>query len=260
MRAGVVVAGGSGDSAASAVGVGAIADGAAFLSLGTSGILLVANDSFRPMAESAVHTFCHAIPGAWHQIGVMLTAASALSWYATIAGATPTELAARLGDRLRPPGAVTFLPYLSGERTPHNSATIRGMFAGLSHDSDHVALTQAVLEGVAFALRDNLEALRRTGADPARLTAVGGGSRSRYWLQAIATALGLPVDMPHDGDLGAAFGAARLGMVAASGADPLEICTPPQIETTIEPETGLRAAFEDAYARFRGLGAAADRP
>ncbi len=122
---------------------------------------------------------------------------------------------------------MTFLPYLSGERTPHNDAAIRGVFAGLGHESSRVVLTQAVLEGVSFAIRDSLEALRAAGTNLTRVTAIGGGSRSRYWLKSIATALGIPVDIPADGDFGAAFGAARLGLIAATGADPLSVFTPP---------------------------------
>jgi xylulokinase len=162
-------------------------------------------------------------------------------------------LTGELGDELKAPTGVTFLPYLSGERTPHNDAAIRGVFTGLGHESSRVVLTQAVLEGVSFALRDNLEALRAAGTELSRVTAIGGGSRSRYWLKSIATALGLPVDLPADGDFGAAFGAARLGLVAATGADPLAVFTAPTTAETIEPDTALRGAYEEAYQRYRRL-------
>ncbi|WP_180898811.1 xylulokinase [Martelella soudanensis] len=249
----VVIAGGAGDNAASACGMGTVADGAAFVSLGTSGVLFAANDRYRPKPESAVHAFCHALPGTWHQMGVILSATDTLNWYATITDKSPAELATEVGDTLQAPGDVTFLPYLSGERTPHNDAAIRGAFIGLAHESDRPAMTRAVMEGVAFALRDNLEALRSAGTELSRITAIGGGSRSRYWLKAVATALDLPIDIPADGDFGAAFGAARLGMLAATGADPLSVCTPPKTAETIEPEAAHRAAFEDAYQRFRAL-------
>eukprot|EP01035_Chromulina_nebulosa_P040013 gene40013-54097_t len=114
-------------------------------------------------------------------------------------------------------------------------------------------LTQAVLEGVSFAFRDNLEALKSAGTSIARLTAIGGGSRSRYWLKSIATALDVPVDIPTDGDFGGAFGAARLGLIAATGADPVAVCTPPATEETIEPDQGLRSSYEGAYQRYRAL-------
>ncbi|AQZ49651.1 xylulokinase [Martelella mediterranea] len=249
----VVVAGGAGDNAASACGMGTVADGAAFVSLGTSGVLFAANDRYRPKPESAVHAFCHALPGTWHQMGVILSATDTLNWYAKITDKSPAELSTEVGDTLQAPGDVTFLPYLSGERTPHNDAAIRGAFIGLAHESDRPAMTRAVMEGVAFALRDNLEALRSAGTELSRITAIGGGSRSRYWLKAVATALDLPIDIPADGDFGAAFGAARLGMLAATGGDPLAVCTPPKTAETVEPETAHKAAFEEAYQRYRAL-------
>jgi xylulokinase len=146
---------------------------------------------------------------------------------------------------------VTFLPYLSGERTPHNDAVIRGAFLGLEHESNRAVLTQAVLEGVTFAIRDNLEALKSAGTSISRVTAIGGGSRSRYWLASIATSLGVSVDIPADGDFGAAFGAARLGLIAATGADPVSVCTPPKTEATVEPVTALTEAYDAAYQRYR---------
>jgi xylulokinase len=163
------------------------------------------------------------------------------------------ELTQSLGETLRAPTGVTFLPYLSGERTPHNDALIRGVFSGLEQETGATEMTQAVLEGVAFAFRDSLEALRVAGTELTRVTAIGGGSRSHYWLKAIATALGVPVDIPADGDFGAAFGAARLGLIAATGANPLEVCTPPKTDATVEPDLTLRPAFEEAYQRYRSL-------
>lgn len=172
---GVVVAGGAGDNAASACGMGTVSDGAAFVSLGTSGVLFAANGSYLPNPASAVHAFCHALPDTWHQMGVILSATDALNWHSRITGASAADLTAELGETLKAPTGVTFLPYLSGERTPHNDASIRGTFAGLGHESDRVALTQAVLEGVSFAIRDSLEALRLAGTTLTRVTAIGGG-------------------------------------------------------------------------------------
>ncbi|MEY9779688.1 xylulokinase [Sinorhizobium fredii] len=253
MSPGVVVAGGAGDNAASACGMGTVGEGQAFVSLGTSGVLFAANASYLPNPESAVHAFCHALPNTWHQMGVILSATDALNWHSGITGRSAAELTGELGDALKAPGSVTFLPYLSGERTPHNDAAIRGVFAGLGHESSRTALTQAVLEGVAFAIRDSLEALRAAGTSLARVTAIGGGSRSRYWLKSIATALNLPVDLPADGDFGAAFGAARLGLIAATGADPVATCYAPATAETIAPDVSLVAAYEDAYQRYRRL-------
>ena len=253
MGAGVVVAGGAGDNAASACGMGTVGEGHAFVSLGTSGVLFAANASYLPKPESAVHAFCHALPKTWHQMGVILSATDALNWHSHVTGKSAADLTAELGDKLKAPTGVTFLPYLSGERTPHNDAAIRGAFIELEHESSRAVLTQAVLEGVTFAIRDNLEALKSAGTSISRVTAIGGGSRSRYWLASIATSLGVPVDIPADGDFGAAFGAARLGLIAATGADPLAVCSAPETAETIEPVGPLSEAYETAYARYRAL-------
>jgi len=249
----VVIAGGAGDNAASACGAGTVKPGSAFISLGTSGVLFATNDRYLPNPESAVHTFCHALPNTWHQMGVILSATDGMNWLSGITGTSPAYLSDELGEALRAPSPVTFLPYLSGERTPHNDALIRGSFTGIEAGTSRAQLTQAVMEGVAFAFRDNLEALRQAGTTLDRVMAVGGGSRSTYWLKAIATALNLPVDVPTGGDRGAAFGAARLGLIAATGADPLSVCTPPPIAATIEPDTFQSGALEEAYQRFRKL-------
>jgi len=253
MKAGIPIAGGAGDNAASACGMGTVGEGHAFVSLGTSGVLFAANAAYLPNPESAVHTFCHALPATWHQMGVILSATDSLNWLSQITGKSAGELTDELGEKLKAPAGVTFLPYLSGERTPYNDSVIRGSFTGLGHESDRPALTQAVLEGVAFAFRDSLEALAKAGTTLSRVTALGGGSRSRYWLKAIATALQIPVDLPADGDFGAAFGAARLGLIAATGADPASVCTAPATDATVEPDQRLGDAFEQAYQRYRAL-------
>jgi xylulokinase len=249
----VAIAGGAGDNAASACGVGCVAPGSAFVSLGTSGVLFTTTESFRPNAASAVHTFCHALPATWHQMGVILSAAGSFEWLTGVTGRSPADLTAALGEDLAPPCRVKFFPYLSGERTPHNDALVRGAFVGLDHAADATVLAQAVLEGVAFALRDNLEALAAAGTVLSRMMAIGGGSRSRYWLKVIATALNLPVDVPAQGEFGAAVGAARLGLVAATGADPLAVCSAPALAETIDPETALVSAFGDHHARWQAL-------
>jgi xylulokinase len=249
----VVVAGGAGDNAASACGIGAVAPGAAFISLGTSGVLFASNASYLPNPASAVHAFCHAVPDTWHQMGVILSATDSLNWLSNLTGQKPAALTNTLGDTLLAPGPVTFLPYLSGERTPHNDASIRGAFIGIGHESDTRAMTKAVIEGVAFAVRDSLEALRAAGTHITSVTAVGGGSRSVYWLHVIATTLNMPVNIPAEGDFGAAFGAARLGLIAATGADPFSICTPPLTERTILPDASLVDAFTNHYQKYKNL-------
>lgn len=249
LPASVVVAGGGGDNAASAVGVGVVRAGEAFVSLGTSGVLFAANDGYQPAPETAVHTFCHALPQAWHQMGVILAATDALNWYAGLVGQDAASLTRALGP-VQAPGKTLFLPYLGGERTPLNDAAIRGGFLGLEHATDRAAGTRAVLEGVAFAFRDCRDALAATGTRLEQLIAVGGGSRSDTWLQIIATALDLPVSLPAAGDFGGAFGAARLAIMAATGAG-AEIATLPPIARTFEPDRSLTAAFDAGHARYR---------
>lgn len=245
---GVPVAGGAGDNAASAVGMGVVKAGQAFVSLGTSGVLFAACEGFRPDAATAVHTFCHALPAMWHQMGVILAATDALNWWAGIAGRDAATLTADLGP-LRAPGRTLFLPYLGGERTPLNNAQVRGGFVGLDHATDRAAGTRAVLEGVGFALADCRDALADAGTKVESCVAVGGGSQSRYWLEVVATALDTPLDLPASGDFGAALGAARLGMMAASG--DTNLATPPPIQQTIVPNSDLTQAFADAHQRYR---------
>lgn len=251
---GVVVAGGGGDNAASGVGVGVVKAGDAFVSLGTSGVLFAANDGYQPAPETAVHTFCHALPNTWHQMGVILAATDALNWYAGLVGDSAANLTGALTD-LHAPSKTLFLPYLGGERTPLNDAAIRGALLGLEHATDRAAATRAVLEGVTFAIRDSRDALAATGTKISRLLAVGGGSRSDYWLKAIATALDIPVHLPVAGDFGGAFGAARLGLMAATGAG-AEIATLPPIARSIDPDRTLTAAFDAGHARYRAAQSA----
>ncbi len=251
---GVVIAGGGGDNAASGVGVGVVRAGEAFVSLGTSGVLFAANDGYQPDPATAVHTFCHALPNTWHQMGVILAATDALNWYAGLTGTDAARLTGELGP-LQAPGKTVFLPYLGGERTPLNSATVRGAFTGLEHATDRAAGTRAVLEGVTYAIRDCRDALAATGTKLENLLAVGGGSRSDYWVRAIATALNCPVQLPVAGDFGGAFGAARLGLMAATGAG-AEIATLPKIARVIDPDPTLKDAFDAGHARFRAAQSA----
>lgn len=248
-----VVAGGGGDNAASACGVGVVRPGTAFVSLGTSGVLFVSNARFSPDPETAVHAFCHAVPNTWHQMGVILSAAGALDWLAHAFGVGAAELTAPLEKESGGPGPVLFLPYLGGERTPHNDSTIRASFVGLGHEADRTTMARAVMEGVAFAFADCLMALNVAGASVARALAVGGGSRSHRWLQIIANTLNIAIDVPEEGDFGAGLGAARLGLIAATGADPLAVCTQPAIRETIEPDGEQAPAFAAAHAAYRRL-------
>lgn len=248
----VVVAGGAGDNAAAACGVGVVTPGSAFVSLGTSGVLFVSNAAFAPNTAGAVHAFCHAIPDTWHQMGVILSAADSLEWLSRIAGRPAAELVAAVGE-VRAPSPVTFLPYLSGERTPHNDPGARGAFVGLAQAHGLADLTQAVLEGVAYAFADCQAALAAAGTDFESALAVGGGSRSDAWLRIIASVLDRPLRLAADSDIGAALGAARLAICAAEGADPAEVCAAPPTLRAIEPDRGLVVAYRDGHARYRAL-------
>jgi xylulokinase len=250
---GTPVAGGGGDNAATGVGMGVVRSGQAFVSLGTSGVLFAATDAYVCDPATAVHSFCHALPARWHQMGVILAATDALNWYARLLGTDAQTLTAGLGT-LQPPGRTLFLPHLGGERTPINDAAVRGAFIGLDHATDREAATRAVLEGVVFALRDCLDALGATGTRIERLIASGGGAQSDYWLRALATSLNLPVDRPVEGEFGGAFGAARLGLMAVTGAG-VEIASTPTIETSFEPDRALADAFSHAHGRYRNAQA-----
>ena len=244
---GVVIAGGGGDNAASGVGVGVVRAGEAFVSLGTSGVLFAANDGYQPDPATAVHTFCHALPNTWHQMGVILACTDALNWFAHLTGRDAAGLTGDLGA-LQAPGKTLFLPYLGGERTPLNSASVRGAFIGLEHATDRQAATRAILEGITFAFRDCRDALAATGTRLESLLAVGGGSKSDYWLRAIATALDCPVQVPVAGDFGGAYGAARLALMAATGAG-AEVATLPTIARVFDPDPALKDAFDAGHAR-----------
>lgn len=244
----LVVAGGGGDNAAAAIGAGVVREGQAFLSLGTSGVLFAANDAYRPDPATAVHTFCHALPGTWHQMGVILAATDALNWLSRLTGQSAAALTSGHGA-LQAPGRTLFLPYLGGERTPHNDAGIRGQFLHLDHTTDAQAAARAVMQGVAFAFADCRDALGATGTTIRRALAIGGGARSDDWLRILATTLGFPLDVPAQGEFGAALGAARLAMMAC-GAGP-EVCATPPLSHAIDPDTALEPAFAEGLARYR---------
>lgn len=250
-----VLAGGAGDNAAGAVGLGATRPGSAFLSLGSSGVLWVTTDSFRPYPQGAVHAFCHAVPDTWHQMGVTLSAAASLAWWSRVAGLSEASLLEEVGTPKMPSPAL-FLPYLSGERTPRNDGAIRGAFAGLSQKDDRPSLTQAVLEGVAFSLRDCLDALRASGSTISQADVIGGGSRSREWVRILAAVLGIPLHRLRDGEHGGAFGAARLGRLAATGEAVADVCLPPARIETIEPDLDLSRGYAQQLPRYRALGSA----
>ena len=225
------------------------------VSLGTSGVLWATTKRFMPYPQAAVHAFCHAVPATWHQMGVTLSAAASLAWWAAVADRPEASLLAEMPERVTP-GTTLFLPYLSGERTPHNDGSVRGAFAGLSHDTGRAALTQAVLEGVAFSFRDCLDALAASGTRITEADVIGGGSRSRVWVSIIASALGIPLHRIADGEHGGAFGAARLARLAVTGEAPSDVCLPPVRCETVMPDPVLSDAYARSLTRYRALYAA----
>lgn len=250
-------AGGAGDNAAGAVGLGAVAPGSSFVSLGTSGVFWCTTEGLEPRTGSAVHAFCHALPDRWHQMSVHLSAAASLSWWASISGQAEAALLGELGPQAERPSRVLFTPYLSGERTPHNDPQMRGGFAGLGHETDRRAMTQAVLEGVAFAIRDGKLALENGAAPIGEAMAIGGGSRSDLWLSILADVLDMPLRRYRQAEAGAAFGAARLSRLACSGEDPATVCTVPSGEVDIfTPHPARVGAYADGYVRWRHAAAA----
>lgn len=247
----VPVAAGGGDNAAGAAGVGVIAEGDCLLSLGTSGVIFAVNDAFRPNPQDAVHAFCHCLPGLWHQMSVHLSAASCVDWVARLLGVGAQEvfsLAQACGPEA---GDELFLPYLSGERTPHNDPHVRGAFVGLGQETDAGRMASAVLQGVAFALADGFDALRRAGAAPATLYVIGGGARSLAWGRIIAAALGAPLTYLDGGEVGPALGAARLAQIASTSASASEVCRRPPVRQVITPDAGFAEILAVKRARFQ---------
>ncbi len=252
LSAGLIVAGGGGDNAASAVGIGAVAAGDAFISLGTSGVLFAVNDRYRPNPQSAVHAFCHALPERWHQMSVMLSAASALRWLCQILGCDEATLmaeAGQLNDEQRRQ-APLFLPYLSGERTPHNDPRACGAFYQLTHDTCRAHLGYAVIEGVAFGLADGLRVLNEAGTGLTECSLVGGGARSAEWAQLIADVLNLPIVTHEGGEAGGALGAARLAWLA-DGGDEAQVCIKPKEKQRFTPQAERWAYLQQRLQNYR---------
>jgi len=257
----VPVAAGGGDNAAGAVGAGIVRHGQAMLSLGTSGVYFAVSDGFLARPQQAVHSFCHALPGTWHLMSVMLNAASCLDFTARLTGhADVGTMLAEAQARPWRDGGPIFLPYLSGERTPHNDVHATGSFTGLRADTTRADLANATLEGVGLGLLDGIEAVDAAGLRADRVAVIGGGTRSAYWLQMLADIAGRPLELRAGGDVGAALGAARLAQLAAEpGARIDEVCAMPPLVTEYLPDAGRHAyyreqrqpLFRDTYARLR---------
>jgi xylulokinase len=256
LKAGIPIAGGGGDNAASAVGMGVVKPGQGFLSLGTSGVIFLCNEAFSPNPARAVHAFCHALPNTWHQMSVILSAASSLRWATLMLGMPGGEAeliaqAAALTDAQRQQAPV-FLPYLSGERTPHNNANAQGVFFGLTHEHGAAEMGYAVLEGVGFALLDGWKALQDGGGHAEQLWLVGGGARSAWWAQLLASLLNVRLVNGVGAEAGGALGAARLAWLACGGTVD-DVCRTPDIARVAEPDPALAAALQPRYERFQRL-------
>jgi xylulokinase len=247
---------GAGDQAAGALGVGVTGPGPVSVVLGTSGVVFGTLDAFKADPEARAHVFCHAVPGTWHAMGVMLSAAGSLQWLRdTVAPGLPFDELVAEAERW-PPGSegLLFAPYLAGERTPYPDPDARGAFVGLSVRHDRGALVRAVLEGVAYGLRDSLELLRELGVQPEVGRVSGGGARSALWRTIVSAVLDLPLETTA-AEEGAAYGAALLaGCRAGTFADPHDaVARCVRVHGRTNPDPEWVAAYADGYERFRRL-------
>ena len=245
---------GAGDQAAGALGVGIVKPGPVSVVLGTSGVVFAVLPAYAPDAQARVHVFCHAVPGTWHAMGVMLSAAGSLAWLRRAVGADYGVLDEEAARWTPGTEGLLFAPYLAGERTPHADPDARGAFTGLSLRHDRGALARATLEGVAYGLRDSLELLRDLGVRPEVGRASGGGATSDLWLRIVASVLALPLERTESEE-GAAFGAALLAGVRAGvfedAADAATRCV--RVRDRIEPDPEWSGAYERGYDRYRML-------
>ncbi|SBS32352.1 Xylulose kinase [Marinomonas spartinae] len=257
-----VVAGG-GDNAAGAVGMGVTHAGQGLLSLGTSGVYFVVSESHKANPDNTVHAFCHALPNRWHQMGVTLSAANSLSWLAKLVDGSVSSLLEELERSGKKQTSVIFLPYLSGERTPHNDPDVQGQFIGLRNSTDLPEMTLAVLEGVAFSLLDCQNALSRAGSEVNDLSLIGGGARSSLWRQILANVLNKRMIYRDGGDVGPGLGAARLALLGEKRQAGGEIealisqyCALPEVLASHQPNTQLSDYYQDKYALYQAFFAA----
>jgi xylulokinase len=256
LRAGTPVVAGAGDQAANAVGVGAVTPGVVALSLGTSGVIFATTETALRDPRGQVHAFCHGVPGRWHLMTVMLSAAGSLRWFRdTLApGVDFGELVAPAADVPAGSDGLLFMPYLTGERSPHPDPLARGAFVGLTVGHDRRHLTRSVLEGVAFGLRDGLEQMLATGMPaPSQVRASGGGTASPLWRQILADVLGTEI-ATVDTTEGAAYGAGLLAAVGADWYPSVEAAAAALVRATPVAAPGVDAErYADAFETYRGL-------
>ncbi len=249
-----VVVAGAGDQAAAALGVGIVAPGVASVVLGTSGVVFAVLPAYRADPQARVHVFCHAAPGTWHAMGVMLSAAGSLAWLRGVVGGEHRALDEEAGTWAPGVEGLLFAPYLAGERTPHADPHARGAFTGLSLRHDRGALVRATLEGVAYGLRDSLELLRELSVDPRSGRLSGGGGASELWTQIVASVLDLPIERTESQE-GSAFGAALLAGVRSGVFADLDeaVARCVRVRDTVEPRPDWVAAYQEGYSRYRML-------
>jgi xylulokinase len=254
LPAGLPIAAGAGDAAASAIGIGAINDGDGFISLGTSAQYFVTTKNFRPRPTQMIQALGHGLPDLWYQVAALLNGASPLTWLNEIMqGGNIQTLLQRTRRHYGGPGRILFLPYLSGERTPHNDPSARAAFHGLHAGATQEDLALAVLEGVALSLADCQDVLEQSGTRVAELLVAGGGTRSAFWMQLLANVLNRRITIPAGSDVGAAFGAARLARLAVTGEAIAEVCSKPKALLHLVPEQKLSKAYADRLGDFRAL-------
>lgn len=249
----VVVAAGAGDNAAAGVGAGAVGAGQATISLGSSGVIFVATERHAANPGQGMHAFCHALPQRWIQMAVTLSATTSLGWAAGLCRADSEAAFAGTATEAEIERAPIFLPYLNGERTPHNDANAKGVLFGITSSTDSAAVAYSVMEGVAFSLADGHQALAGAGTQVASAHALGGGSNSPLWLRLVASATGMSLLRAEGADRGGAFGAARLAMLAAGAGTVESICTAPAVARVVEPEPLLQQRLAPRLARYRAL-------
>jgi len=247
---GIPVAAGAGDAAAGAVGIGAVEAGDGFISLGTSGQLFFTTPDYRPNPESRIHAYAHTMPGYWFQMAAMLNGARPMAWLANL---LQRPIETLLAEAEAAPSGPLFLPYLTGERTPHGDTDIRGGFAGLGETTSQGSLMRAVVEAVAFTFADAIAALSDSGQAPEALLAIGGGTRSDFLMQTIADVTGCRLGRSEGADLGPALGAARLACVASGGGTVAEVMTKPDVRNWFEPSSDHGDALKPRLAAFRAL-------
>ena len=253
--AGVPVVGGAGDQAAGAVGAGCVAPGQTTISLGTSGVVFTTTKGYSPEKDGRLHTFCHALPNTWHQMGVMLSAAGSLQWYRDTCapGVDFGDLCAAAGGAPLGAEGLTFLPYLTGERTPLCDAQARGAFIGLTRMHTQSHLTRAVLEGISLGLAESLRLIRAAGTTVKEATVTGGGTRSDVWMQILADVCDARIVLREGADAGPALGGARLALVGACGIPLKQACAPGPVVRTFIPDKKAVKAYAKIAERFRAL-------